>query len=125
MRASDRILLALAGLSGLLGVALSALAAHREGGETLRTAAFFLLFHAPAVVGLVALAAAGAVRATLARLAAAAILIGLALFSGDLAMRALTGAALFPMAAPSGGFALMAGWLLVIAGAVVPLRRRS
>ena len=119
----DRALLALAGLCGLLGVAASAAAAHLPAGETLRTGAQFLLFHAPLVVGLVALGAAGGVRPGLARLAAATVLAGLALFSGDLSLRALAGTPLFPFAAPAGGFALMAGWLLTAALAVVPVRR--
>ncbi|GJE54711.1 MULTISPECIES: DUF423 domain-containing protein [Methylobacterium] len=119
----DRVLLALAGLSGLLGVAASAAAAHTSGCETLKTAAQFLLFHAPLVVGLVTLGASGLTGPRITRAAAAAVLIGLALFSGDLAMRSLTGAALFQMAAPSGGFALMGGWLLVAVAALVPVRR--
>lgn len=123
MSGLDRILAALAALCGLLGVAASAAAAHTSGGETLKTAAQFLLFHAPAVLTLASLAAAGLVRAGLARLAAAALLLGLALFSGDLALRALTGTPLFPMAAPSGGMALMAGWLVAAVAALVPARR--
>ena len=119
----DRILLALAGLCGLLGVAASAAAAHTGGGETLRTAAQFLLFHAPAIVGLVALAASGLTHGLLTRLAAGAILVGLALFSGDLALRALGGGPLFPMAAPSGGIVLMVGWALTIVAALWPARR--
>lgn len=118
MNSIDRLLLALAGLAGLLGVAGSAAAAHSGGGESLRTASQFLLFHAPLVVGLAALAAAGTVHAKLARLAAGAILLGLALFSGDLALRALAGTPLFPRAAPSGGVVLMAGWALVVAAAL-------
>lgn len=114
----DRLLLALAGLAGLLGVAGSAAAAHSGGGDSLRTASQFLLFHAPLVVGLVALSAAGTVHARLAQLSAGAILLGLALFSGDLALRALAGTPLFPMAAPSGGVVLMLGWALVVAAAL-------
>ncbi len=119
----DRVLLALTGLCGLLGVAASAAAAHTSGGETLRTAAQFLLFHAPVVVGLTALAATGATRGLPTRLAGAAILVGLALFSGDLALRALAGTPLLPMAAPTGGVILMAGWLAVIVTACLPARR--
>ena len=119
----DRALLALAGLCGLLGVAASAAAAHLPAGETLRTAAQFLLFHAPLVVGLVALGTGGSVRPGLARLAAATVLAGLALFSGDLSLRALAGTPLFPFAAPAGGFTLMAGWLLTAALAGFPVRR--
>lgn len=121
MSGFDRVLLALAGLAGLLGVAGSAAAAHTSGGETLKTASQFLLFHAPLVVGLVALT--GVIRAPLARYAGAAILVGLAVFSGDLALRALAGVPLFPMAAPAGGTVLMAGWLLVAAAALFPRPR--
>ena len=123
MTGFDRVLAALAALAGGLGVAASAAAAHTSGGETLRTAAQFLLFHAPAVLALTGLAATGFVRSGLARLAAAALLVGLALFSGDLALRALTGTPLFPMAAPSGGVVLMAGWLLAAIAVLVPARR--
>ena len=49
----DRALAALAGLAGLLGVALSAAAAHIPGADSLKTAAQFLLFHAPAILALV------------------------------------------------------------------------
>lgn len=122
MRGLDRALLALAGLAGLLGVALSAAAAHRDGGETLRTAASFLLFHAPLVVALVALSASGITNGLATRVSALAILIGLTLFSGDLTARAFLGAPLFPYAAPSGGFALMAGWLVMAVAAFLPRR---
>ncbi len=123
MTGLDRLLAALAALAGGLGVAASAAAAHTSGGETLKTAAQFLLFHAPAILALTGFAAAGLTRGALTRLAAAALLIGLALFSGDLALRALTGQALFPMAAPIGGTVLMAGWALAAIAALVPARR--
>ncbi len=123
MTGLDRLLAALAALAGGLGVAASAAAAHSSGGETLKTAAQFLLFHAPAILALTGFAAAGLTRGALTRLAAAALLIGLALFSGDLALRALTGQALFPMAAPIGGTVLMAGWALAAVAALVPARR--
>lgn len=123
MTLADRILLALGALAGLLGVAASAAAAHLSGADSLKTAAQFLLFHAPAILGLVALAASGATHRLLTRFAAVALVLGLALFSGDLALRALHGTPLFPMAAPSGGFALMAGWLMAMVSAFVPARR--
>ncbi|MEN3208736.1 DUF423 domain-containing protein [Methylorubrum populi] len=123
MTGLDRILAAVAAIAGGLGVAASAAAAHTSGGETLKTAAQFLLFHAPAVLALTGFSAAGLVRGALARLAAVALLLGLALFSGDLALRALAGTPLFPMAAPSGGVVLMAGWLLAAITALVPARR--
>lgn len=123
MNGIDRALLALGALAGLLGVAASAAAAHLSGADSLKTAAQFLLFHAPAILGLVALAATGTTHRPTTRLAAAALVVGLALFSGDLALRALHGTPLFPMAAPTGGFALMAGWLLAAVAAFVPTRR--
>lgn len=119
----DRVLLALGALAGLLGVAASAAAAHIPGADGLKTAAQFLLFHAPAVIGLAALGASGAAHRGLTRLAAGAILVGLALFSGDLALRALYAMPLFAMAAPSGGIVLMAGWSLVVVTAFVSARR--
>ena len=121
MTGLDRLLAALAALAGGLGVAASAAAAHTSGGETLKTAAQFLLFHAPAILALTGLAAAGLTRGALTRLAAAALLLGLVLFSGDLALRALAGTPLFPMAAPSGGMVLMAGWLLAALAMLLPV----
>lgn len=118
----DRILLAFGGLAGLLGVAASAAAAHLGGADGLKTAAQFLLFHAPAILGLVALAATGTTHRALTRIAATALVVGLALFSGDLALRALHGTPLFGMAAPSGGIVLMAGWLLAAISGLVPAK---
>ncbi|NBJ11796.1 DUF423 domain-containing protein [Microvirga arsenatis] len=116
-----RILIALASLSGLLGVALSAAAAHITGGN-LATAAQFLLFHAPALLALVALIAAGAVNPLLGQIAGYVMVLGLVLFCGDLSRRAFSGVALFPRAAPTGGILLMAGWLLLGVSALLRLR---
>ena len=124
MTGLDRALAASAALAGLLGVAGSAAAAHTSGGETLKTASQFLLFHAPAILALAGFAAAGLTRGGLTRFAAGALVLGLALFSGDLAMRALAGQPLFPMAAPTGGIVLMAGWLLAAVAALIPIRSR-
>jgi uncharacterized membrane protein YgdD (TMEM256/DUF423 family) len=119
---ADRALGALACLAGLLGVAASAAAAHIPGANSLKTAAQFLLFHAPAILAFVGLGAAGLVRPVLARFAAGLVAVGLCLFCGDLALRALAGHALFPMAAPTGGFALMGGWLMGVVALLVPSR---
>ncbi|MCJ2110568.1 DUF423 domain-containing protein [Methylobacterium sp. E-025] len=119
----DRALVALACLAGGLGVAASAAAAHIPGADSLKTAAQFLLFHAPAILALAGLAAAGLTHAIATRIAAWALVLGLALFSGDLALRALAGQPLFPMAAPSGGILLMAGWTLGAIAAFIPARR--
>ena len=119
----DRVLMALAGVAGLAGVALSAAAAHIPGADSLKTAAQFLLFHAPAILALVAIGAVGLVRAGLARTAAGLLVLGLILFCGDLSARTWLQQPLFPMAAPTGGFALMGGWLAGILCALVPARR--
>ena len=118
----DRALVAIACLAGLLGVALSAAAAHIPGADSLKTAAQFLLFHAPALIAVTTLAATGLARPVLARAAAITLLIGVALFCGDLALRALAGTPLFPMAAPAGGTMLMLGWLVAVIAALVPAR---
>jgi uncharacterized membrane protein YgdD (TMEM256/DUF423 family) len=112
MSLPERILIVLASLSGLLGVGLSAAAAHMTGGS-LATAAQFLLFHAPALLALVALSVGGTLNVTLARLAGFVMILGLALFCGDLSRRAFSGVPLLPMAAPTGGVLLMIGWVLV------------
>ena len=120
MTFADRLLLALAGLSGLAGIAVSAAAAHSAGGQNLETSGRFLLIHAAALVGLMALSSAGLVHPTAARAAGFALLLGVALFAGDLTLRAFRGTALFPMAAPGGGILLMIGWGLVALSALIP-----
>jgi uncharacterized membrane protein YgdD (TMEM256/DUF423 family) len=121
MNLSARILIVLAALSGLVGVGLSAAAAHVTGGN-LATAAQFLLFHAPALLALVALIGAGPLHPTLAQAAGYAMVLGLVLFCGDLSRRAFSGVPLAPMAAPTGGILLMLGWLLVGLSALLRLR---
>jgi uncharacterized membrane protein YgdD (TMEM256/DUF423 family) len=116
-----RILIVLASLSGLLGVGLSAAAAHITGGN-LTTAAQFLLFHAPALLALAALITAGAVSPMLGQIAGYVLVLGLILFCGDLSRRAFSGIALFPRAAPAGGIVLMIGWLLVGVSALLRVR---
>ncbi len=122
MSGTDRLLVALAGLAGLLGVALLAAAAHVTGGGSLDVAARFLLVHAAALLGLMALVGSGGVHRALGRAAGALLVAGLVLFCGDLTLRALRGVPLFPFAAPAGGFALMGGWLLAAVAALVPRR---
>lgn len=118
MAFADRSLVVLAALAGLLGIALAAGAAHVGGGTNLDTASRFLLAHAPALLALAALIERDAVGPRLGRLAGFTLAIGLALFCGDLVLRALRGVALFPLAAPTGGIMLMVGWALVGASAL-------
>jgi uncharacterized membrane protein YgdD (TMEM256/DUF423 family) len=105
------ILIALAGLMGATGIALAAAGAHVAPGAGLDSAASMLLFHAAAVVGGAALIQQGALWRPLALAVLAAWVLGAVLFSGDIALRAFTAHRLFPFAAPSGGFILIAAWL--------------
>jgi uncharacterized membrane protein YgdD (TMEM256/DUF423 family) len=118
----DKVFVVVAGLSGLAGTGLSAMAAHGPGGTQLDTAARFLLIHAAVLVGLAALVSAGALAAGAGRSAGLALVLGLVLFCGDLIRRSLAGAALFPMAAPAGGILLMVGWGLIALAALLPAR---
>lgn len=118
-----RIGLVMGGISGALGVALSALAAHVDTTGLLATAADMLMFHAPAFLALAALAQVR--RVPLLPLALALIGIGLMLFCGDLASRALRDARLFPMAAPTGGMLLIVGWAATALSAVLVRPRMS
>ena len=107
---------AVAGLCGALGVALSAIAAHRDTTGLLNTAAQMLLFHAPAFLGLAALPGN-----QLRKWALAALFAGVAVFSADLSVRSLFGwERLFAMAAPSGGMLMIGGWLMVGFSALRP-----
>jgi uncharacterized membrane protein YgdD (TMEM256/DUF423 family) len=98
-----------AGLAGAAGVALSAAGAHAAPGSNLDTAGAMLIVHAAA---LLALAAPSAGVRRVRRLAALVMVVGVTLFSGDLAARAFLGHHLFPMAAPLGGFSMIAAWIV-------------
>jgi uncharacterized membrane protein YgdD (TMEM256/DUF423 family) len=121
MRIWSMVLAGLAGLFGAAGVALAAIGAHRSGNPSVTTAADFLLFHAAALVGFSALTAQASSKGLL--VAASIIALGVILFSGELAIHALTGVAALPMAAPTGGTAMIVGWLL--ASVMLPLALRD
>lgn len=118
MRSWIILVSALAGLYGAAGVALAAAGAHRSGNPNVATAAYFLLFHAAALVGLCT-AAAVARRAVPAMAAASLIAGGTLLFSGHLALHALAGLVPIPFAAPVGGSLTILGWL--VAAVALPL----
>jgi uncharacterized membrane protein YgdD (TMEM256/DUF423 family) len=111
-------LLVLAGLMGACGVGLAAAAAHGTSATGLDSAAWMLLFHAAAILGIASLANQGQLRRPLALAAMLCFVAGGALFSGDIAMRAFAGHRLFPMAAPSGGTLLLIGWLVLAIAAL-------
>ncbi|MDB5545304.1 MAG: hypothetical protein JWO64_2453 [Hyphomicrobiales bacterium] len=102
----SRLTALIAGLLGASGVAAAALAAHGGYGENLRIASEFALIHATLAIAL--LRAPGRTS----QIAATVVLLGALVFCGDLALRALAGHALAPMAAPTGGLILITGWAL-------------
>ena len=109
--AFQKFLIVAGGVAGASGVAFSAVAAH-VGGGNVGTAATFLLAHAPVllIAGLIG-------RGRTITAGAAILLVGLVVFSGDLLMRPYVGDRLFPRAAPLGGTAMIAGWLVLAASA--------
>ena len=111
-----RALTVVAALMGAAGVILAALAAHKAQG--LEPAALMLMVHGPAVIAAVAAAHVGLLHRWLAYPAAAGLALGAILFSADIAMLVLTGMRLFPMAAPTGGLLMIAGWLALALAAV-------
>ncbi|GGB44278.1 hypothetical protein GCM10011316_15370 [Roseibium aquae] len=106
-----RASLVLSGVMGGLGVALLAASAHADPSGMSGTAAEMLLFHAPVVLALGILAELR--KVSLVPLALGLLLIGLTLFCGDLVSRAYIGLRLFPMAAPTGGLLIIAGWAAI------------
>ena len=120
---SSTILIALAAVMGAAGVVLLAAAAHAAPGAGLDSAGQMLLFHAAAVIAASVALHSGLLFRPLALAAAIGLVVGAVLFSGDIAMRAFAGHRLFPMAAPTGGFVLIASWLGLAAAAVIALTR--
>jgi uncharacterized membrane protein YgdD (TMEM256/DUF423 family) len=113
---------ALAAFMGAGGVALAAAAAHKEGGDLARTASYFLILHAAALLAVTACAAVVSPRRTLANAllaAGAALAFGTVIFSADIASRAFEGSRLFPMAAPIGGSLMILAWLALAAVFIV------
>jgi uncharacterized membrane protein YgdD (TMEM256/DUF423 family) len=115
-----RILIVLAGVMGADGVILAAAAAHQPDATRLAAASSMLLFHAIAVLAVVALTERGLVHARIGIAAAFSFVIAAALFAGDLTLRQYAGHSLFPMAAPTGGTLLIVSWLLLAVAAAWP-----
>ena len=117
-----RILVILAGVMGADGVILAAVAAHQSDAARLVPASSMLLFHAAAVLAVVALTERGMVAGKGGLIAAFGFVLASALFAGDLCLRHFAGHALFPMAAPAGGTLLIASWLVLALAAAWPRR---
>ena len=117
-----RILVILAGIMGADGVMLAAASAHQPDASRLASASSMLLFHATAVLAVVALAERGVIDARIGIAAALGFVVAAALFAGDLTLRQYAGHGLFPLAAPSGGTLLIISWLVLAVAAAWPRR---
>ena len=117
-----RILIILAGIMGADGVILAAASAHQPDASRLASASSMLLFHATAVLTVVALAERGVIDVRIGIAAALGFVIAAALFAGDLTLRQYAGHGLFPLAAPSGGTLLIVSWLALAVCAAWPRR---
>ena len=117
-----RILIILAGVMGADGVILAAASAHQPDATRLAAASSMLLFHATAVLAIVALAERGLIHLRIGIAAAFGFVIAAALFAGDLTLRQYAGHSLFSMAAPTGGTLLIVSWLALAVAAAWPRR---
>lgn len=116
-----RAWLCVAGINGLLAVALAAAAQHALGATTAEAAlagkaAEYQMYHALALLGLALLAERRG--GVLVHAAGLAFTGGIVLFCGSLYAMAFAGAAA-TLVTPTGGGLLMLGWLLLgLAGVV-------
>jgi uncharacterized membrane protein YgdD (TMEM256/DUF423 family) len=117
---AHRILVILAAVMGADGVMLAAAAAHQADAARLGAASSMLLFHASAVLAVVALVERSVLKAGIGTIAAFGFVIAASLFAGDLTLRQYAGHALFPLAAPTGGTLLIASWLVLALSAAWP-----
>ena len=120
---SAGLLVVLAGLMGAGGVVLAAASAHAVPNVGLDSAGHMLSLHAAAVLGGTAILSSGMMWRPLGAIALFGLVLGALLFSGDIALRALAGHRLFPMAAPTGGTIMIVSWLAFAVAAIVGLSR--
>ncbi|GGE52291.1 hypothetical protein GCM10007276_31620 [Agaricicola taiwanensis] len=109
------LMIVLAGLLGAAGVAAAAASSHATDGPRFASLALIALTQAPALLALGLYAGPG----TVLRIGGLVIALGALLFCLDLASRQFIGNGLFPMSAPLGGMAMIAGWLLVGIGGLI------
>ena len=117
-----RILIILAGVMGADGVILAAASAHQGDATRLAPASSMLLFHATAVLAVVALIERGVIHAGIGLAAAFGFVVAATLFAGDLTLRHYAGHGLFPLAPPTGGTLLIGSWLTLTVAAAWPRR---
>ncbi|WP_159008416.1 DUF423 domain-containing protein [Bradyrhizobium sp. S69] len=119
---SLRILIILAAIMGADGVILAAASAHQPDATRLASASSMLLFHALAVLAVVALTERGMLHVRIGIAAASGFVVAAILFAGDLTLRQYAGHSLFPMAAPTGGTLLIVSWIVLAVAAAWPQR---
>jgi uncharacterized membrane protein YgdD (TMEM256/DUF423 family) len=117
-------------LFGLLGVALGAFGAHGLESrlspadlETFEIGVRYQMYHALALLGLGLWAARSPGK--LLPAAAAAMLLGVAMFSGGLYVMVFVGNVLHWAIVPLGGLALIVGWLLLAVAAIAAAGERN
>jgi uncharacterized membrane protein YgdD (TMEM256/DUF423 family) len=81
-----------------------------------------LLVHAPALLALGLYGRAAGNSGLVLYAGGLVILLGCALFAGDLASRHWRESGLFPMAAPSGGSLMILGWFLILVAGLLLAR---
>ena len=114
----ERLMLLGAGLLGFGGVAAAAAGAHVNGDARLGVSvAMICMAHAPVLLVL------SGRTGLMLRLSALLLFVGATLFSVDISMRVFDYGRLFPMAAPSGGTLMLAGWLAIALSALMPRSR--
>ena len=117
-----RILVILAAVMGADGVILAAASAHQSDASRLLPASSMLLFHALAVLAVVALTERGIIDRRIGIAAASGFVIAAVLFAADLTLRQYADHNLFPFAAPIGGTLLILSWLVLAVAAAWPRR---
>jgi uncharacterized membrane protein YgdD (TMEM256/DUF423 family) len=117
-----RILVILAAIMGADGVILAAASAHQPDATRLASASTMLLFHALAVLAVVALIERGIIHVRIGMAAAWGFVVAASLFASDLMLRQYAGHGLFPFAAPTGGTLLIVSWLVLAVAAAWPRR---
>lgn len=113
---------AFAALLGGFGVAAAAASAHATANPFMATIAQMLMIHAAGAVGLLALGR-GSPAERLYVFAAGLMVVGVALFSTDLAFLVFFGHRFFPYAAPIGGSMTNLAWLTAAVAGVLAWRR--
>ncbi|MBR0794371.1 DUF423 domain-containing protein [Bradyrhizobium jicamae] len=114
------LLIGLASIMGACGVMLAAAAAHLADASRLGAASSMLLFHATAVLAIVAVTDRAIIHARIGTIAAIGFVIAASLFAGDLTIRQYAGHGLFAMAAPTGGTLLILSWVVLAVAAMWP-----